>query len=274
MDTANSIGEADNTTEGAERLPIVAGYQRQLLPLDVITTFNSQMGSADLKVIVEARDGKHYAVKTTADGNGKVPASELFCYELAYRVLIPTPSYAFINMPNEGVSFGSSWEGGVVNGDKNINYIGFIQDVLTGKKKIPNLQVFFSRLYAFDLFVNNVDRHWGNYLWRSSYGESYVAMAFDFSRACFEVGHTGYEATNSSENTQKVFTLLNTTRNYIRSEAVACLEAIRAIGATDVEAILDNFPATWMTKGERREYIEWWNSPARQDRINHLLTRL
>ncbi|UVM14835.1 hypothetical protein LOY42_16200 [Pseudomonas sp. B21-023] len=272
MDSADSVDQKDS--EDKKRLPIEAAYQRQLMPIDVITSYSSHMGTADLRVIVEARDGKHYAVKTTADGAGNVPASELFCYELAYRVLIPTPSYAFISMPTEGVSFGSAWEGGVVNGDSKINYLSFIQDVLSGQKKIPNLKVFFSRLFAFDLFVNNVDRHWGNYLWRTSFNDSYVALAFDFSRACFELGHDGYHALSPLSKTQGTFRLLNTTKNYERSEAVACLEAIRAIPTAEVEGILANFPSAWMGKAKRREYIEWWNSEARQARIDHLLKLL
>ncbi len=272
MESADSVNHDDS--EGKERLPIEAAYQRQLMPIDVITSYSSQMGTADLRVIVEARDGKHYAVKTVADGTGGVPASELFCYELAYRVLIPTPSYAFINMPNDGISFGSAWEGGVVNGDPKINYPLFINEVLTGQKKVPNLKVFFSRLFAFDLFVNNVDRHWGNYLWRTSYNDSYVALAFDFSRACFELGHDGYHALSPLSRTQSTFRLLNTTKNYDRSEAVACLEAIRAITTAEVEGILGNFPTAWMPKTKRREYIEWWNSDARQARIDHLLKLL
>lgn len=124
MDNIDSADRDNSADQEKERLPIEAAYQRQLMPIDVITSYSSQMGTADLRVIVEARDGKHYAVKTTTDGSGHVPASELLCYELAYRVLIPTPSYAFINMPSEGISFGSAWEGGVVNSDPKISYPG------------------------------------------------------------------------------------------------------------------------------------------------------
>lgn len=266
--------DSDPNQEPEKRLPVEARYQKTLIPVDAITTFKSNLGTADLKTIVEGRDGKHYAVKTTGDGGGKVPASELFCYELAYRVVIPTPSYSLINMPTGELAFGSAWEGGVVNGDKRIDYPTFIHNVLSGNVKVTNLQSFFSRLYAFDLFVNNVDRHWGNYLWRTSFGDSLIALAFDFSRACFEVGHVGFEATHPSTKTQIIFSMLNVSKNYIRAEAVACLESIRAISSEEVSMIFENFPSTWMSKQDRRSYIDWWSSQSRHDRIDSLMKLL
>lgn len=269
-----SAPDFDDTAEGVPaeaRLPVEASFQKTLLPVEVITTYTANLGSADLKIIVEGRDGKHYAVKTVADGNGRVPASELFCYELAYKVVIPTPPYSFIAMPSGELAFGSVWEGGVVNGNKAINYQTFIHSVLVGSTPVANLKRFFSRLYAFDLFVNNVDRHWGNYLWRTSFGDSIIALAFDFSRACFEIDHEGFEATEPATKTQLIFSMLNVTNNYMRSEAVDCLEQIRKISTEDISAILSNFPTHWMSKADRQKYIEWWGSSARNDRIDALM---
>lgn len=263
-------GMTASSAELAQKLPIEARYQKTLIPIEAITTFNSNLGTADLKQIVEARDGKHYAVKTTHDGAGKVPASEFFCYELACRVVIPTPAFSIISMPQGDLAFGSLWEGGVVNGNKRVDYQSFIMAVLTGATKVTNLKVFLSRLYAFDLFVNNVDRHWGNYLWRSSFGDSFIALAFDFSRACFEIGHEGFEAAHPSSNTQNAFNLINLTKNYIRAEALSCLEAIEAVDGDEIKSILANFPSSWMSKEDRKSYTDWWNSQARLDRISSL----
>lgn len=274
MDKKSTENHVSTDVQPGTRLPVEASFQKTLMPLDVITTYTSDQNSADLKFIVEARDGKHYAVKTLQDGNGKVPASELFCYELAYRVIIATPPYSLISLPNGDLAFGSAWEGGVVNGRKDINYQAFIHGVLDGSIQVSRLDTFFSRLYAFDLFVNNLDRHWGNYLWRQSYGDSIIAMAFDFSRACFEIGHEGFEAANPGSNTQIVFKMLNVKKRYSRDEAVACLEAIRAITTQEISAILDNFPAAWMSKQDRKAYLEWWDSQARHTRIDKLMNYL
>ncbi|WP_410480713.1 hypothetical protein ACJ70E_16005 [Pseudomonas plecoglossicida] len=263
--------QVNTETKQTERLPVEASFQKTLLPVEVITTHTSKLGTADLKVIVEGRDGRHYAVKTLADGSGKVPASELFCYELAYRVVIATPPYSFIAMPSGDLAFGSAWEGGVVNGNKHIDYPAFIDSVLRKTTPVANVQRFFSRLYAFDLFVNNIDRHWGNYLWRTSFGDSIIALAFDFSRACFEIGHEGFEATAPSTKTQIIFGMLNVSKNYIRSEAEDCLKSIKNITTAEISEIFSNFPASWMSEKEKNSYIKWWDSSARTDRIDSLM---
>jgi hypothetical protein len=149
-----------------------------------------------------------------------------------------------------------------------------VMQILDQKIKINNLKRFLSRLYAFDIFVNNEDRHWGNYLWRQSFDNSFIALAFDFSRACFETGHDGFEALHPGCNTQGSFMLINLTLNYDRSEAVACLDALAAISTEDVEEILENMPPEWMTKRERNSYIDWWGSTARLDRINAIKGRI
>lgn len=246
------------------------GYQKRMFPVDILTEYPNNQGSADLQLIVNGRDGKDYAVKKPSDGKGKVPASELLCYELAYRVTIPTPNYAFINLSDGGMGFGSLWEGGV----KKITQMQEVMQILEQKIKINNLKRFLSRLYAFDIFVNNEDRHWGNYLWRQSFDNSFIALAFDFSRACFETGHDGFEALHPECNTQGSFMLINLTLNYDRSEAVACLDTLAGISTEDIEEILENMPPEWMTKRERKSYIDWWSSTARIDRINAIKGRI
>lgn len=265
---------AGSEVRSPAKLPLEATYQRTLIPIDVITAYANDQGSADLQSIVEARDGRHYALKSIADGKGRVPASELFCYELAYRVVIPTPAYSLIKLPSGELAFGSQWEGGVINGAPQINFQMFIHQVLSGQVKVTNLKTFLSRLYAFDLFVNNVDRHWGNYLWRNSHGGKLIALAFDFGRSQFETGHTGFEALDPKENTQIVFNAINQFKHYDRSQAVDCLESIRSIATDEILAILANFPSNWMPNSEKESYVRWWGSAERNARIDTLLTRV
>jgi hypothetical protein len=178
-------------------------------------------------------------------------------------VTIPTPNYAYINLSNGDTGFGSIWEGGVMK----ISHINQVMQILQHHIKVNNIKTFLSRLYAFDIFVNNEDRHWGNYLWRQSFDNNLIALAFDFSRACFETGHESFEALDPNSNTQKSFTLINLTMNYDRAEAVQCLDALALITTDEIEDILDNMPHTWMTAKEKKSYIDWWASEARIERI-------
>lgn len=272
MDKSSEIGVDASSlpADGGAKMPIESAFQRSLMPLEVINTFPSTGDTAHLRHIVEARDGQHYGVKMSVEGEVKVPASELFCHELASKVLIPTPGHAVIKMPSGELAFGSLWQGGVIDKKSKLDFQLFISQILSGEVKVVNLKKFFSRLYAFDLFVNNVDRSWRNYLWRSSFGDSVIALAFDFSRACFETGHKGVQATAKLSNTQSVFTMINVSKNYDRSEAVACLEAIRNIETDEIRAIFAAFPARWMSNADKNEYIAWWDSQERLDRIEML----
>ncbi|WP_350575169.1 HipA family kinase [Pseudomonas sp. HY2-MNA-CIBAN-0224] len=247
-----------------------SGYQKRLFPVDILTEYPNNQGSADLQLIINGRDGRDYAVKKPSDGRGRVPASELLCYELAYRVTIPTPNYAYINLSNGDTGFGSIWEGGVMK----ISHITQVMQILQYHIKVNNIRTFLSRLYAFDIFVNNDDRHWGNYLWRQSFDNSFIALAFDFSRACFETGHAGFEAFLPDCNTQKSFTLINLTMNYDRTEAINCLDMLSSISSEEIEDILNNMPSSWMTVKEKRNYIEWWASSARIERIENIKRKI
>lgn len=245
-------------------------FQRRLFPVEIVHEYPNNQGSADLGLIVSARDGRDYAVKQTTDGRGKIPASEYLCYELAYRVLIPTPHYEFIKLSNGDLGFGSLWEGGV----RKLSHNQEVMDILRGRILIKDLPRFLSRVYAFDLFVNNVDRHWGNYIWRTSFDGSLIALAFDFSRACFETGHLGYEAFSIDCNTQHAFRLIGVTGNYIRQEAIDCLDDIAKINSGDISEILDGMPKKWLSKSDRQDYIAWWDSHERHDRITHIKGRI
>jgi hypothetical protein len=251
-------------------VPVEVTYQRQLLPLDVINTFPWGGDNAHLRGVVEARDGQHYGVKMRSEGGMKVPASEFFCHELAWRLQIATPAHAVIRMPSGEFAFGSLWQGGVEKGS-GLEYQMFIDSVLRGEKKVVNIKRFFSRLYAFDLFVNNVDRGWRNFLWRSSFGGSTVGLAFDFSRACFETGYAGMDATKTLTNTHQISLMVRASKNYDCEEAIACLEEIRSISQEDISYILSSLPDDWMAEKEKLSYIDWWQSEARHDRLNVLI---
>ena len=86
---------------------LCTSYQKELLPIDAIQIHKNDQGSADLNVIVTASNNKDYAVKLISDGNGYVPTTELFCYELATILDIPTPTYDLIRMRDGSLAFGS-----------------------------------------------------------------------------------------------------------------------------------------------------------------------
>lgn len=240
-------------------------FQRQLFPIAVMTTYPSTQGTADLQTIGLAANGKDYAIKTIMDGNGKIPATEAFCYQLARHVLIATPDYDVMEMHDGSYAFGSTWEGGA---STLANHAQVIR-VLKGEFPVVGITSFFSKVYALDLFVNNIDRHFGNYIFRPSYSGQ-IALAFDFSRAWFAFNPFGFEAAVESNNTSESIKWIQRHDKYDKNEAEKCLDLILNLTQDDVAAMLSGFPEAWMSNQDRREFIEWWGSPARAARIDFL----
>ena len=238
-------------------------FQKDLFPIEALQIHKSTQGSADLQIIVTATNNKDYAVKTTQDGKGYVPATELFCYELAKLIDIPTPNFDLITMRDGSLAFGSMWEGGV----HHISNANLIIDILSGKKKVRDLNQFLSRVYAFDLFINNIDRHFGNYLFRQSYN-SLIGLAFDYSRAWYEVDAYQYNSLkDKSSNTQKSHNIISNYKKYDRNTASQTIKRISEIKTNKIELILRSIPDIWLSKEIKNDVANWWGSKLMQERI-------
>lgn len=243
------------------------GYQRKLFPVDIIETSPSNQGTVDLKLIGSGRNGKDYAIKRVCDGNGMIPASELFCYELARQVNIATPEFDIVLLKGGECAFGSVWEGGVYD----LSAINIISDLLT--KGNPNsidvklLDKFFSKIYAFDLFINNTDRHFRNYIFRKSYNNNYIALAFDHSKAWCSIDYKGLQALDSGCNTQLTIDYIKRYKKFDRQQAIDTLSELGQIKELTVKNILSEMPKEWMTKEQSSEIIKWWSSKEFKDRL-------
>jgi hypothetical protein len=240
-------------------------FQRQLFPIAVMTVYPNDQNSQDMKTIGLAENGKDYAIKTVMDGNGKVPASEAFCYQLARHVLLATPEFDVIELHDGSYAFGSVWEGAA----STIKHHADVMRVLSGEIPVVGIQSFFSKVYALDLFVNNIDRHFGNYIFRPSYSGQ-IALAFDFSRAWFAFNPYGFEAAIEDNATSNSIQWIKRYEKYNKAEAERCLDIIKALTAELVEAMLSSFPQEWLSVEDKQSFLEWWGSEARIQRVDFL----
>lgn len=238
------------------------GIQRSMFPVQAQDVYHNDQGSADLSIIVTGVNNKDYAVKTTSDGNGFVPATELFCYELAGDLSIATPDYDLIQMRDGSLAFGSVWEGGVLH----IKDMPKVLEILKGTLAVRGLKAFLSRAYALDLFINNVDRHFRNYLFRESRG-GYIALAFDYSRAWYAFNPFGFECLDSSQNTGICHTLVVGTGNFDADTSKSTLDEIQRVESKRIEQILTMMPREWMPDKIKQEFVEWWRSGDMKDRV-------
>lgn len=244
-------------------------YQRQLAPIEITDIYPSDQGSADLTTIGSGRNGKDYAIKKISDGNGMIPITEFFCYELARKVNIATPEFDILLLPENELAFGSVWEGGV-HKISNINtFVDLLNDGAINGIELKAIDKFFGKVYAFDLFINNEDRHPGNYLFRQSYN-NYIALAFDYSRAWLEIDFRGVQALDKKCNTQLFINLIDKNKKFNRKQSEETLIALGEIGSSTVAQILSEAPNEWISTQQRDEVIKWWGSEEFKDRLQIL----
>lgn len=263
---ASKINTIEESTSGDSIIIPSAFHQPTLFPIEIVETYPSDQQSADLQSIGKGRDGRHYAIKTTSDNNGFVPASEFFCYQLARLVSIPTPPFENLKLACGSIAFGSVWEGGVTSVSTTMDVL----NILSGKTPVQDLPIFLSKVYAFDLFVNNEDRHFGNYIFRDSF-KSKIVLAFDFSRAWKETNPFGFECLDKRSNTTICNQYIRANKCYDKDVAKALLEEISKIPTESVESILDLMHDTWMSKEDKDIIVNWWDSTEFHLRIEKLM---
>ncbi|WP_156948399.1 HipA family kinase [Marinobacterium jannaschii] len=271
----------------------VAIQQLSLMPVDVDNLLPKHDESADCQTYCEGIDGHRYAVKQVSDNPALpfTPFDELFCYELARLCSIAVPPYNVLKMPSGELAFGSTWEGGLLSGGlisilKNYEEGG--SEVIPTEKLIRHL----SAIYAFDLFVHNDDRHFGNYLVRSTH-KSYVMLAMDFSRSWNNLNcpvdlslkimsppmlptiymsppHHESNAGNNS-NTYIHAKIIWSIFNQINGGSFFnTLIKLEQITVNVIENILQRVPDEWCSEDRKRAIIRWWDSEFRYKRINKI----
>jgi hypothetical protein len=248
------------------------GAQLGLIPLKT-QWCAPNLGSADLKLICRCDDGLDYAIKPNEPRPGvrgslfRTAHDEYFCYRLGQIVGIPTPNYHFVEMPDGTLAFGSRWEAG---DQPNLWWNQIAAGTITGDQILPTL----ARIYVFDLFIHNVDRHAGNLLVRRQH-LGHAVIAFDYSRAWTYHGFPPPALPmDPTENTvllqRQLSSLLGA---YVATPAARqVLDNIDAVSHKQIRDLLLSQPAKWLTKPLSSSIVKWWKSSAKSDRVASIRT--
>lgn len=245
--------------------------QLGLIPVKAVWCSPANLGTADLKNICKCDDGSEYAIKETeidpTNRSRKIRTAhnEYFCYRLAQNVGIASPSYHFVEMPDGSLAFGSRWEGGS-------QPFQWWDQVASGAIRRADIAPVLARIYAFDLFVHNVDRHAGNLLIRQQHF-GHAAIAFDYSRAWtfhgFPLPHLPMSPVDNTVLVQRQLSAL--LGAYIDSASTAeVLDRLRQTSVETIRLIIQQQPSSWLTKKLGRDIINWWSSPERNARIDKI----
>ena len=234
--------------------------QLPLLPARIQAETPARRGTADLKLFVRTIDGHDYAVKTVED-HPLLPISEFLCYKLAMVCNLPVPYSQLINMGNGNCAFGSRFEGAVTEWAAN----GPTFQLEAFKDAAETV----SAILAFDLFVGNVDRHRGNFLFRKNRSNRWVPLAIDYSRAMFVQGFPNDRfPMEKSERTQVTLALMKAADFWKGPFAVFSLDSLMNVKQEHIQHWFREVPGAWFSDDQKRGFLEWWQSPSFRDRIN------
>ena len=112
----------------------------------------------------------------------RTPHAEWFWTTLADELGISGPVCEIIKLLDGSLVFGSRWEGGIVPDTAIPNVPTWVTMVQSGAIPVADIRLALTRIYVFDLFIHNPDRHLRNFLIRSR-RTGYAVLAFDYSRA-------------------------------------------------------------------------------------------
>lgn len=242
----------------------------QQLPVRAKRADPANLGTADCALICHCDDGSDYAVKDATSGQ-YVAHSEWFCKHLGDRVGIASPECRLVEV-NGSAAFGSRWE----SGHDPSNWWLRVRNGEIDKDRIaPTI----SRIFAFDLFVNNIDRHAANYIVRPQVAGNLSFLAFDHSRAWRAVGWPLSGAPMDARHaTVKNFIWFGRALGGIldKKEFRFVLNKIREVPTTYIDQILQYQADSWLSEIDRDDTILYWQSPhfcRRLDRIEEGLNR-
>lgn len=255
----------------AKTARVTAGQLALPLPRKVISVDPPHLRSADCPAICRCDDGCDYAIK---DGHTHplVPHTEWFCTRLADLLGIPGPDCQVLEMPDGNLVFGSRWEGGVIaGGAPTPTWVAMVQ---SGAIPLPGLRIPLTRIYVYDLFMHNPDRHSGNFLVREQL-RGHALLAFDYSRAWavnavplplqpFDQHHPNERTIKCQRQLQRLWG-----SNYIDvGEAIAFLERLKRVSKQQIAQIFDQHPRKWLPTKARQDIMRWWKSKEMIARID------
>lgn len=239
--------------------------QQSLVKVNVEEVYPQKTSTAHAGGFCRCDDGMDYAYKASHPDHRHVPAAEWLCTSLAQACRIATPPFEIIFSENGEPWFGSRIEGGKLDEDDCL--LALQAGEMGGK--ISNLKERLSSIFALDLFLNNIDRHGKNYLFRTSL-DRVVLLAFDFSFAWLAHGPQlrGLPAENT--NTMMAHRFLERVYGFDAPVALRMIDSIASLPENWIVPSAAAIPEQWKQGNEIDLAVEWWASQERLDRCEQL----
>lgn len=212
---------------------------------------------------VRADDSLSYVVKDEGAGITTVRAAEYLWLSIANAIGLPAPPPVIIDDVVRGrLVIGTRREAAAVGVDQAT----CLAELLSGRVADGSIQL--SRIFAFDLFSGNGDRHPGNYLILDDAGQR-VVFAIDYSHVGIIPGTgAGGDPMVGACNTRSVFPLVSGPYGHDVAASIGIIDRLEALPTSEVDTILSLIPNDWLSIADRAGVHDWWDGPDRPNRTS------
>ncbi len=262
------ISGSEKTSPSIKISSVQNSFQRELFALKTLVEIPDNVGrSAEVWGHVIADDTHHYIVKGSRGGE-HVPASEWLATRIAEMMNLPCATPKIIQLNDGDKCFGSRQIVGV-------NDVAVTSQLLTtpttGPQATPvfGLKGLLSSIYAFDMFINNVDRHVDNFISVDDGGHRRL-FAIDFARSFFWHGSLPIAFPISTQPTRRTGRLIRSLHGFDTEAALATVDKLSQFAPEMISWIMNEMPEQWLSISLRQALLNWWSHGARMERLDEL----
>lgn len=244
--------------------------QLGMFPRRIHTVLPHSGNSKDLLLQGIADDDQIYFLKHDANGKPEM-ASEWIGTKISERIGVAVAECSPIQSPDGRIVFGSRKVAGVADAIETASFMTTpTVDELGQGEGFPGS--YLSMVHALDMFLKNVDRHYGNFVSVRD-GSSRRLYAIDFGRSLFwDWPLNGFPVGN--DQTVVVGRRLRRLHKFDKNAAQSVVELIRNVPGSVVEQMISEMPDGWLSPRLADEFMTFWNGDGRQLRLNALSSEL
>ncbi|MCR8961172.1 hypothetical protein M0765_026610 [Variovorax sp. S2] len=204
-----------------------------------------------LKTNAIAEDGFDYAVKAITD-DPMLPCSEWLSYQLAQSVALSCPACAILIMPDGTRAFGSRIQPGLTRMEEAI------QSGVRPEDFLADCADRLSVAYALDVFIANIDRHFGNFLFGTNSLNKRTAMPIDYSHALLVGGWPLRDIIGKHNATTLHMAILRLMNLWRSPQALMALGTLSQVKKDQVGQWLLGMPPSWLHPEKIEAIVTWW----------------
>lgn len=256
-DWKRDVKSADGTLRNGE----IRHFQPQLFPVRIGTILPEAPIGADLAFRCTSDLGGFYYAKDDKDGR-PIRATEWIATKIAEALGLSVAESAVLEGADGNTFFGSLQPTSLADEQQCQRFL-LTPTIDEVGRPAPWLGQYLSRLWAYDLFLDNPDRNLRNFVLERS---ARRIRAIDFASARY-VHRPDTKFPIATESTNRVGRFVRSKHGSHRESAIELLDWLGSMATSTITSILDAMPEDWLSEVQRNEFVNAWSDGRRQARI-------